>query len=266
MNRREFLGASTVAAMALAAPGRSDGAARGPKALLELRTYRFASPAKQKAFEEFLAAAMVPALNRAGIQPVGVFRMLAADNPKMLKEDSTDLLVLLPHATLESVITLNDRLLADAEYTKAGAAVINAPQKDPAYARMEVNLFIGFDECPGVETPAKAPSRLFQLRIYEAHTEERCRMKVRMFNEGGEIAIFRRVGMNPVFFGHAIAGTKMPNLTYMLGFDDEAAMKKGWAAFLADPAWTKLKNDETYKDTVSNITNIVLRPSAASQI
>lgn len=265
MNRREFLGAGTVAAMALASAGRSE-AAGGAKELLELRTYRFATAAKQKAFEEFLAAAMVPALNRAGVKPVGVFRMLAADNPKLLKEDSTDLLVLLGHKTLEGMITLEPRLWADAEYRKAGAAVLSAPIKDPAYARMEVNLFIGFDQCPAIETPASAPTRLFQLRIYEAHTEERCRMKVHMFNEGGEIAIFRRVGMPPVFFGHAIGGTKMPNLTYMLGFEDEAAMKKGWAAFLADPAWTKLKNDETYKDTVSNIINIILRPSPASQI
>jgi hypothetical protein len=49
-----------------------------------------------------------------------------------------------------------------------------------------------------------------------------------MFNEGGEIAIFRRTGLAPVFFGEALVGSKIPNLTYMLGFDDMEALEKGW--------------------------------------
>ena len=52
----------------------------------------------------------------------------------------------------------------------------------------------------------------------------------------------------------------------MLGFEDEAAMKKGWDAFRADPEWDKLKKDPAYKDTVSQITNLVLRPAAGSQV
>ena len=52
----------------------------------------------------------------------------------------------------------------------------------------------------------------------------------------------------------------------MLGFDDMEAKEKGWAAFLEPPEWDKLKKDPQYKDTVSNITNIMLRPAACSQI
>ena len=33
-----------------------------------------------------------------------------------------------------------------------------------------------------------------------------------------------------------------------------------------DPEWTKLKADPAYADTVSNITNLILRPAAGSQI
>ncbi|HUT13749.1 MAG TPA: NIPSNAP family protein, partial [Thermoguttaceae bacterium] len=73
-------------------------------------------------------------------------------------------------------------------------------------------------------------------------------------------------GMPPVFFGQTLIGAKMPNLTYMLGFDDIAAKEKGWATFMADPRWNKLKNDPAYKDTVSAITNIMLRPADCSQI
>lgn len=87
-----------------------------------------------------------------------------------------------------------------------------------------------------------------------------------MFNEGGEIGIFRRVGMNPVLFGQSLAGTLLPNLTYMLAFDSPAAMDGAWLKFRADPEWIKLKDDPAYKDTVSNISNFVLRPLPGSQI
>jgi hypothetical protein len=87
-----------------------------------------------------------------------------------------------------------------------------------------------------------------------------------MFEAGGEIAIFRRCGMNPVFFAQTLVGWKLPNLTYMLGFEDPAAMERAWGAFRNDPAWLKLKDDPAYKDTVSTITNLVMRPAAGSQI
>ena len=90
--------------------------------------------------------------------------------------------------------------------------------------------------------------------------------KIEMFNEGGEIALFRAAGMNPVFFGESIIGSKMPNLTYMLGFDDPEAQETGWKKFLDDPEWKKLSSDPYYEDTVSNITNLMLRPAESSQI
>ena len=82
----------------------------------------------------------------------------------------------------------------------------------------------------------------------------------------GEIAIFRRVGLAPVFFGEALVGTRLPNLTYMLGFDNRQAAETAWTKFRADPEWIKLKAVAKYKETVSNITNIYLNPAEGSQI
>ena len=144
--------------------------------------------------------------------------------------------------------------------------MLDAPKSDPAYTRYETSLLLGFEQCPRVEAPTAAPSRLVQLRIYESHNEERAKKNVHMFDEGGEIAIFRRLGMHPVFFGEALAGTRMPNLTYILAFEDAAKRDAAWSAFRGDPQWKKLSADETYKDTVSNITNLVLRPAAGSQV
>ena len=279
MDRREILTASAaVAAFGLAAaPQRAPAAdaapagagAAGGKQLIELRTYHFASPAKLEAFERFLAKAAIPALNRAGVRPVGAFKLLAKDNADAkppVTADGTDLYVLLPHESAAAVLALDAKLAGDGEFAEAGRDVLMAPKSDPAYTRYETSLLLGFDQCPRVEVPTTADTRVLQLRVYESHSRERNRKKVAMFNEGGEIGIFRRVGMPPVFFGEAVAGPRMPNLTYMLGFADEAAMKKGWDAFRTDPEWDKLKKDPAYKDTVSQITNLVLRPVAGSQV
>lgn len=269
MKRRSFLAATTSAAgaslLGQAAEAQREG--RGGKQIIELRRYTFASDAKREAFERFCETGLIPALNRAGVRPVGVFRMTKADNPQatFAGDTSPELYVLLPHNSLESVAALEGKLGADTAYGTALAGLGETP-KEPAYTRIESSLLLGFDQFPRVEAPVKGSSRLLQLRIYESANAERGRLKVKMFNEGGELRIFRESGMTPVFFGQAFAGSKLPNLTYMLGWENDEASKEGWAKFQKHPDWLKLKDDPTYKDTVSNITNLVLRPAGGSQI
>ena len=84
----------------------------------------------------------------------------------------------------------------------------------------------------------------------------------------GELALFRRAGLQPVFFGEALIGTRLPNLTYMLTYDDMAAHDKSWHAFGSDPEWKKLSSTPGYTDAeiVCNISNLFLKPAAYSQI
>ncbi|HEU4722746.1 MAG TPA: NIPSNAP family protein, partial [Gemmatimonadaceae bacterium] len=63
-----------------------------------------------------------------------------------------------------------------------------------------------------------------------------------------------------------VIGAKMPNLTYMLTFADMAARDAAWAAFSRDPDWRTLSADPQYRDNVSAISDIILRPTAYSQI
>ncbi len=269
MKRRDFLttAASAAGAGVLATAGGAQRSGSGGKQVLELRRYTFSATQKRQAFESFSESALIPALNRAGIRPVGVFKMTRADNPQatFTGDTSPELFVLLPHASAESVVGLESRLAGDGAYQSALAALGETP-KDPLFARYESTLLMAFDRWPRVEVPAKGADRVLQLRTYESANAERGRMKVRMFNEGGEIQVFREAGMTPVFFGQAFAGTKLPQLTYMLGFESEEALKAAWAKFGQHPAWLKLRDDPMYKDTVSNITNLVLRPAGGSQI
>jgi hypothetical protein len=88
-----------------------------------------------------------------------------------------------------------------------------------------------------------------------------------MFNKG-ELEIFRKTGLNPVFFGQALIGPGMPNLTYMLAFDDMEQQKKAWDTFRTDPDWLTIRAIPEYSDKriLCGITNILLRPAACSQI
>ena len=237
------------------------------KQVLELRTYHFASVEKQSAFEQFLKDAAIPALNRAGVQPVGVFKMLSADNPDLkLQSEPTDLWVLLPYPDVSCALTLPSVLDVDKVYQETGQAILRSAKEDPAYTRYESTLLLSFDGIPKVEVPSLTDTRILQLRIYESHNADRALRKIEMFNTGGELALFREVGMTPVFFGQAIAGVKLPNLTYMLSFKDDEARKAAWDKFMKHPAWIKMKDAPEYKDTVSTITNILLRPAQGSQI
>ena len=104
------------------------------------------------------------------------------------------------------------------------------------------------------------------MNNYESHNEQAGKKKVEMFNAGGEIAIFRKTGLRPVFFGESLTGPRLPNLVYMLSFEDMQARDKSWETFRIDTEWKKLSANSVYKDTVSNITDIILRPTAYSQI
>ena len=260
MERREFLGAAGLAgAAALGAMATAAGAADATKKqLLELRLYALDAGDMRARFETFLAEVAVPAWNRLGIKPVGIF---AAADAK-----TADLYVLLPHDAAESFLAAPARLEADAAYQQAGRAVLDAPKDAPAYKRVETWLMLAFDGVPRVQVPTDKASRVLQLRTYESHSDAKAAAKIEMFNTGGELDVFRRTGMNPVFFGRTLAGSRVPNLTYMLAFDDPGAQKAAWDKFMAHPDWHKLRDDPKYKDTVSHITNTILRPASGSQI
>lgn len=270
MKRRDFVtttAMTTGLGLGLATVARAaDDAAR--RELYVLNRFRFATAAKRDAYATFLQQA-VPAFNRAGSGPVGVFRFSQQDNPKLqeITSDPNELWLVIPHQSADSVVGFTQRLAADPLWnTTEAREVVMSPKGDPAYERFESSLLQAFTGMPKLETPSQSPSRVVQLRIYESHSIERHIKKVAMFNEGGEINIFRKVGLAPVFFGAAIVGVNLPNLTYMLQFDDLQSLEAAWGRFRADPDWKRLSKDDQYADTVSRITSLILRPLPASQI
>jgi hypothetical protein len=273
MDRRNFVAAVITGGGAwLAAGARADASqgnpAGGPgrsREYYELRRYRLRRGPGQTMVDTYLRTAAVPAWQRAGAGPIGVFSvMIGQDNPSFY--------VLLVHKTLDAFASLPERLAADTEYEKAAAPYLGAEAAAPAFVRIDASLMRSFDAVPKVELPfggaenGRRP-RIFELRTYESHSEKAAKKKIEMFN-GGEIAIFRRAGLTPVFFGETLIGAGMPNLSYMLVYEDMAARDKQWSAFSADPEWKKLSTTPGYTDPeiVSSISNTYLRPTAYSQI
>ncbi|MBI5397226.1 MAG: NIPSNAP family protein [Verrucomicrobia bacterium] len=273
MNRRHFLKTS-LATTTLAGLGSALAAeaGHGKREFFELRAFTL-RPDKQPVADDYLSKAFIPAMNRLGVRPIGVFHDAPELNPPPKTPPATPplptapLYVLIRYTSLDQIATVATRLAADAEYQKAGEAYLRAPATDPVYDRIESSVLLAFEGMPALDAPPKG-DRIFQLRIYESCGEAAGKKKIEMFNSAGEIAIFRRCGLKPVFFGETIAGLRMPNLTYMLTFPDDDARKAAWDKFRSDPDWLRLRAMPEYADKaiVSKITNRVLKPAPYSQI
>jgi hypothetical protein len=227
--------------------------------IYELRQVTLDKEEQRKGLDAFLKEAAIPALNGLGIKPVGVFAPAEGFSP---------VYVLLRHPSMESIATLTPRMAEDGEFLSKGADFINAPASAPAFNRVESSIMIGFKGMPHLDTPVRNAGRVFQLRTYESPSFKTNLKKIEMFNDAGEIKLFREVGLQPVFFGQTIAGSKMPNLTYMLVAKDMDAQKAAWQKFGSHPEWKKLSQMPEYADKaiLSHITNIQLVAADYSQI
>ena len=265
MERREFMTSmfAGAAGSGLADFTRPGAAPAGPEFYL-WRQYTLRNGTAPRRLAEYLENAAVPALNRLGHSPIGVFTVFAG-------VPAPAVFVLTPLASLESLATLEARLEKDEQYGKSAAAYTDVTAAEPAYIRIESSLLSAFPRFPRVVVPtataAKGP-RLFELRTYESPSEKTHLMKVKMFSDMGEIEIFKRVGLTPVFFSRTLVGPRMPSLTYLLVYENLAARERNWTAFSSDAEWKKLSSTPGFSDAeiVSNITSIYLRPAAYSQI
>jgi hypothetical protein len=261
MKRRHWLVGTGAAVAAGLGPARGAEGGTAEGEYYELRSYEVRIGEQKAALDGFLRDAAVPAWNRQGIKPVGVFE--TAGGPEMPKVH-----VLLTHPGLESIATAAARLDADAEFQKAAAAWLKRPATAPGYVRFESTLLQAFSNIPRIEVPDTGKPRIFELRTYESHGEHAHAMKVEMFTSLGELEIFRRAGLTPVFFGRTLVGRRLPNFVYMLTFADQAARQKAWSTFRANPEWKTLKKTPGYSDPeiLSNLTSLTLRPTAFSQV
>lgn len=260
--RRSFL-AQTITAGALAGVGLTTNASAaegGKRQFYELRRWVHASAEKKAFVANFLETAAMPALKRAGVGPVGVFYPMAKDGV----EDHSIYMVL-PYDSFEQYLQLMGKLEADDRFLDAAEAYLSTEKKDPAYVRIESSLLLAFTGHPTITRARTNPERIFEMRTYESHNESKAVLKIEMFNEA-EFDIFAKVNLGGVFFGQMLFGANLPNLTYMLAYENMAEHDANWNAFRQHPDWKVLSGNERYKDTVSKIISIMMTPAPYSQI
>jgi hypothetical protein len=230
----------------------------------QLKIYSLENESQLQRMDSFLKQAYLPALHRAGIQLVGVFKPNEPDTAAIKR-----LWVLIPLKSLEQFEKLPVILGKDKQFQEAGKDYIGADFDNAPYQRIESILMKTFKDMPevGIPTHITPPSaRVYELRSYQGATEKYFQKKVEMFNEGGEINLFKELGFDPVFYGEVISGATMPNLMYMTTFSNEASQKEHWNAFGNHPVWKKLLEDEQYKNTVSKIEIFLLHPTEYSDL
>lgn len=259
MNRRNFLSTSLAFGSMAAVPafGQPDG-----QSYYEFIRYEALNRPKLAQLEKYWEKAAIPAFNRLGLDQIGVFK-------SMYGTHGLDLYVLIPHKDLQSFTNAWDKIYQDRTFQESGKEFINTTINDPLYYRFETSLLHAFSHMPVPEIPEHIKNnnnRIFEMRIYESYNRDKAKLKIEMFNEGGEIALFRETGLHPVLFAETLAGPKMPNLVYILGFENIAERDKNWNTFASSDGWQKMKANPRYADTVSSVTDIILKPSSCSQI
>ncbi|HBL75774.1 MAG: NIPSNAP family containing protein [Bacteroidetes bacterium GWF2_42_66] len=242
--------------------GESSTAAR--RDYYALKVYHMKDQSQSDRVEKYLKEAYIPALHKAGIQKVGVFKPIEEK-----AETGLLLFVWLPLKSLEQFSDLNATIEKDAQYQAAGTDYIEAAHNNTPFQRIETILLKAFENMPAFSVPnhSTPPSeRVYELRSYEGPTEKMYQKKVEMFNAGGEIALFKKLEFNALFYAEVISGSAMPNLMYMTTFSDMKSHDEHWDTFRNHPDWKVLSGMEKYKNTVSNSTKYLLRPTDYSDL
>ena len=261
MDRRELVkGGVAMAAAAASLEGK--GAAQsgaGSREYYLIRKYKLNSGPQTGLAGKYFQEALLPALGRMGMGPVGVMGLAyGAETPTTY--------VVITSTDVTKLAQLDLLLAGDDAFTKAAAPFWGPAATAPPFDRVSSSLSIAFEGYPKLTAPAKEP-RILQLRTYESPTHASHIRKVEMFHKG-EFDFFAQSGAKSVFYADNLIGTRGPSLTYMLAHKDLAEMDAHWKAFGAVPGWQKLSHDPRYasEPIVSSIDNLVLTAIAYSQI
>ncbi|MEM7363835.1 MAG: NIPSNAP family protein [Pseudomonadota bacterium] len=226
----------------------------------DLREYRFANDDKKAQFVSFANDIYIPTMESLGYIHLGVFE------PVESTDNGPGLYTLIGAGSAEDLLAFNRRLMTNGA-VNAASRNLSITATDAAYSEMSSTLMRAFDGTPSLQRPATGPDRIFQLRIYENPTLAALYKKIEMFH-AGELEIFNDVGLSRVFFGETLVGPRLPNLTYMLSFENMDAMNTAWRTFIDDPRWKALSGKEEYSDSllIRKITNVLLRPLPMSHL
>ncbi|HVZ25782.1 MAG TPA: NIPSNAP family protein [Sediminibacterium sp.] len=238
--------------------------AAGKRSFYEIKIFHLRSAAQVQQVDAFLEQAYFPALHKAGIQKIGAYHWMGNDTANDKK-----VIVFIPLRSIQDITMVDNIVVTDPSIASAGEAYWNAAYNAPPFNRIETVVLQAFPKMPSFEIPELGGDKadhIYELRSYEGPTERLYRQKLKMFNTGGEVALFKRLQFHAVFYAQVIAGSHMPNLMYMTSFLNQSEHDAHWKAFGSDPEWVKLKNEAEYLNTVSRADVLLMHPTPFSEI
>ena len=231
--------------------------------MYEVRSYLLGEKADVAAIDRYLGEALLPALERQGIGPVG-----ALTNAENDESGSPRIVVVIPYDSANQIVEVKKSLQNDPQYQAAAKDYLDRGPEDSPYSRIQSELLVAMDCWKQAKVPAGLldnADRVYELRLYESANERLGELKVDMFNNG-EVPIFLDCGIQPIFIGQGVLGPQTPNLTYLTAYANEQARLEGWDAFRGHPDWNVLKKVAKYQGTVSKIDKFVLVAKPYSQM
>ncbi len=263
MNRRDMMTGGLALAAAAGVSAKADagqgGAAESQREFYLIRRYSMNRGLQSTSVNKYFQEALMPALARMGLGPVGVMSMTyGAGSPMMV--------AVIPAKDAQTLAMLDLNLAKDPAFMAAAAPYWGTPASVPLFDRIDSSLSIAFEGFPKLVAPPKEP-RILQIRTYESANENNHIRKVEMFHQG-EFRIFNEAGAKGVFYADNLIGSRLPSLSYMLCHKDLTALTENWKNFSSHPDWKKISTNPRYasEPIVSRVDDLILTPTAYSQI
>jgi hypothetical protein len=199
---------------------------------------------------EFMSKTMLPALEKVHRGPKLCLEALVAPHMPQFA-------AIFGFNSLDQMWATHTKVLGDAEVLKGYAEFESGPE--PPFEHQTNSLLQASDYSPEIAaSDAGAPPRIFELRTYHSPTGRQLVALHERF-AGSEIPIFHRCGIHPLLYTSTIFGANVPNLTYLIPFENLAAREKAWSAFAADPDWIKVRKESIDKHgQISSVMQISL--------
>jgi hypothetical protein len=231
--------------------------------VLELRRYKFSSENNRSRFHNYMKNVYIPTLNQLGIRPIGAFA------PIYVYDSYAAMYLLIPFDTVKQAFQLNQQLQEDAGFKEKTKEFDDMEQTIPLYHSYTSTIMSAFSNFPGINIPEICKTkkrRYFNLRTYKSHSHVALQKKIDMFNTDGEIEMHKKMGYEHIFFGEAIFGDELPNMSYMHVWEDLEEYEELMHKFWNSPDFVELRNRPKYKNTTYDGFSILLQPLGYSQI
>lgn len=221
-----------------------------------IQIYHCNSISQINGVDAYLKNTYLPYLHKMGIKKIGVFAPIDNDTASDKR-----IYVWLPMPNLNTLDLLDQDVEKLDPMTKNALVDLENQDGSLPYTRVERIITKSFIDQPKYEKTSsliKSTGRIYEYRSYESPTENMHLRKVHMFNQGGEVVLFKRLNFNAIFYSKAIAGARMPNLIYMTSFNNMEDRNEHWKAFGASPEWQSISNMPKYMNSVNRNETVLM--------